>query len=248
MLWFSGVGALAERRGGGRRDQSSGTPVWYLGKTVPACPGDGRVGSTHLGASPALGRWGMKRSPGRAGKTGSSFTGLTCANLQTTNHSDVFSVWPSCPLQSLPLNQEVAALLRRSTPDSESLHIPFVFLQAPEPLNKEVTCKREKCPVLSRDCALAIKQRGACCEQCKVFRPMLTPPELRARLGHSPSRCPHRDLWPPGERPGELFYPAAWDWGTPERPVRTMHQAAVLPGPLQAAAAAPRPFPLFFSG
>nr|KAF6468975.1 BMP binding endothelial regulator [Molossus molossus] len=34
-------------------------------------------------------------------------------------------------------------------------------------LNKEVTCKRETCPTLSRDCALAIKQRGACCEQCK---------------------------------------------------------------------------------
>ncbi|EHA98973.1 BMP-binding endothelial regulator protein [Heterocephalus glaber] len=34
-------------------------------------------------------------------------------------------------------------------------------------LNKEVTCKREKCLVLPRDCALAIKQKGTCCESCK---------------------------------------------------------------------------------
>ncbi|XP_060678954.1 BMP-binding endothelial regulator protein isoform X2 [Hemiscyllium ocellatum] len=34
-------------------------------------------------------------------------------------------------------------------------------------LNKEVRCTREKCPVLPKDCALVIKQRGGCCEKCK---------------------------------------------------------------------------------
>ncbi|KAI2545510.1 BMP binding endothelial regulator [Homo sapiens] len=108
MLWFSGVGALAERY--------------------------------------------CRRSPG-----------ITCCVLLLLNCSGV-----PMSLASSFLTGSVA----KCENEGEVLQIPFI---TDNPcimcvcLNKEVTCKREKCPVLSRDCALAIKQRGACCEQCKVL-------------------------------------------------------------------------------
>lgn len=41
-------------RGGGKRHRPSRMLVWYLGEEALACPGDGRVGSEHLGACLSL--------------------------------------------------------------------------------------------------------------------------------------------------------------------------------------------------
>uniref|UniRef100_A0A667FVQ8 BMP-binding endothelial regulator protein n=1 Tax=Lynx canadensis TaxID=61383 RepID=A0A667FVQ8_LYNCA len=87
--------------------------------------------------------------------------GITCCVLLLLNCSGV-----PMSLASSFLTGSVA----KCENEGEVLQIPFI---TDNPcimcvcLNKEVTCKREKCPVLSRDCALAIKQRGACCERCK---------------------------------------------------------------------------------
>ncbi|XP_032161893.1 BMP-binding endothelial regulator protein isoform X4 [Mustela erminea] len=87
--------------------------------------------------------------------------GITCCVLLLLNCSGV-----PMSLASSFLTGSVA----KCENEGEILQIPFI---TDNPcimcvcLNKEVTCKREKCPVLSRDCALAIKQRGACCERCK---------------------------------------------------------------------------------
>ncbi|XP_068828606.1 BMP-binding endothelial regulator protein isoform X3 [Capricornis sumatraensis] len=87
--------------------------------------------------------------------------GITCCVLLLLNCSGV-----PMSLASSFLTGSVA----KCENEGEVLQIPFI---TDNPcimcvcMNKEVTCKREKCPVLSRDCALAIKQRGACCERCK---------------------------------------------------------------------------------
>ncbi|XP_066209867.1 BMP-binding endothelial regulator protein isoform X2 [Saccopteryx leptura] len=87
--------------------------------------------------------------------------GITCCVLLLLNCSGV-----PMSLASSFLTGSVA----KCDNEGAVLQIPFI---TDNPcimcvcLNKEVTCKREKCPVLSRDCALAIKQRGACCERCK---------------------------------------------------------------------------------
>ncbi|KAM9650633.1 BMP-binding endothelial regulator protein isoform 2-T2 [Trichechus inunguis] len=87
--------------------------------------------------------------------------GITCCVLLLLNCSGV-----PMSLASSFLTGSVA----KCENEGEVLQIPFI---TDNPcimcvcLNKEVTCKREKCPVLSQDCALAIKQRGACCERCK---------------------------------------------------------------------------------
>ncbi|XP_051709238.1 BMP-binding endothelial regulator protein isoform X3 [Oryctolagus cuniculus] len=87
--------------------------------------------------------------------------GITCCVLLLLNCSGV-----PMSLASSFLTGSVA----KCENEGEVLQIPFI---TDNPcimcvcVNKEVTCKREKCPVLSRDCALAIKQRGTCCERCK---------------------------------------------------------------------------------
>lgn len=58
-------------------------------------------------------------------------------------------------------------LLQPVMNDNKGLHFNCFYQQ-----NQKVDCKQEKCSPLAEECALVVKQTGACCERCKgQFKP-----------------------------------------------------------------------------